>query len=306
MNGWKALPDTLEPDVRRLVEELRRTKDTLGISLAELARSTAYSKSSWERYLNGGQLPPLQAVQALAARPDVEAARLLALWELAEAAWSGRGRALASGGPDEARQEPGPAGEEPSPAGAGPVGGTGARGRPSRNRLLLAALAVGVVVTAAGVIVGVSTGDDEGGAQRAAGGATSTEEPVKGVKAKCHGSTCDGKDPVDKGCGGDAWTSAAEQPEKSYVEVRYSSVCRAAWARIKSAHPGDRIELVREDGRTYDETVPDDANLAAFTFMLGAPAPQDVKACWELKSGDKGCTDFGGSTPLPEASPVPS
>ncbi|MCZ1006251.1 helix-turn-helix domain-containing protein [Streptomyces lydicus] len=33
--------------------------------MAALAERTAYSKSSWERYLNGKQLAPRQAVEAL-------------------------------------------------------------------------------------------------------------------------------------------------------------------------------------------------------------------------------------------------
>ncbi|WP_143663574.1 helix-turn-helix transcriptional regulator, partial [Streptomyces sp. NRRL B-24085] len=47
------LPDSLPREARHLVEQLRHLKDRTGLSLAELARRTAYSKSSWQRYLSG-------------------------------------------------------------------------------------------------------------------------------------------------------------------------------------------------------------------------------------------------------------
>ncbi|MEV2208763.1 helix-turn-helix transcriptional regulator, partial [Streptomyces sp. NPDC047970] len=92
MTARKAVPGDLEPDVLRFVEEVRRTKEALGWSFAALARATAYSSSSWERCLNGGHLPPRSAVVALARHAGDGSARLLALWELAEQAASGRGR----------------------------------------------------------------------------------------------------------------------------------------------------------------------------------------------------------------------
>ena len=55
MTHWQQLPDTLDPDVRRLVEQLRLLKDRSGRSLQALAGATACSKSAWQRYLNGAQ-----------------------------------------------------------------------------------------------------------------------------------------------------------------------------------------------------------------------------------------------------------
>lgn len=48
-----------------------------------LAARTGYSRSSWDRYLNGRALPPQQAVDALARACDLDPARLLALHEVA-------------------------------------------------------------------------------------------------------------------------------------------------------------------------------------------------------------------------------
>jgi transcriptional regulator with XRE-family HTH domain len=82
MTRWRPLPHSLPGEARHLVEQLRALKDRSGLSLAELARRTAYSKSSWQRYLSGAQPPPRAAVQALGRAAGADQARLLALWEL--------------------------------------------------------------------------------------------------------------------------------------------------------------------------------------------------------------------------------
>lgn len=78
-------------------------KDHSGLSLAALAAKTAYSKSSWERYLNGKKLPPKGAVEALAHVCGTEPTRLLALREVAAEASTAVGGAEA--GSEGARSE---------------------------------------------------------------------------------------------------------------------------------------------------------------------------------------------------------
>lgn len=90
MGGWQPLPDDLPPEVRHFVEQLRLLKDRTGLSLVSLGARTAYSKSSWHRYLNATQPPPRQAVAALcriAGLADTEAERFGVRWELAVQAW---------------------------------------------------------------------------------------------------------------------------------------------------------------------------------------------------------------------------
>jgi transcriptional regulator with XRE-family HTH domain len=90
MGAWQPLPDDLPPEVRHFVEQLRRLKDRTGLSLASLGARTAYSKSSWHRYLNAGQPPPRHAVRALcglAGVTDTDAERVNVRWELAVQAW---------------------------------------------------------------------------------------------------------------------------------------------------------------------------------------------------------------------------
>ncbi|MEV5955904.1 helix-turn-helix transcriptional regulator, partial [Streptomyces sp. NPDC051987] len=99
MTRWQPLPGTLPREARHLVEQLRVLKGRTGLSLAELARRTAYSKSSWQRYLSGDRLPPRAAAQVLCRLAGGDQGRLLALWELAEQAW--HDRALPRGARDE-------------------------------------------------------------------------------------------------------------------------------------------------------------------------------------------------------------
>ncbi|MEU2427309.1 peptidoglycan-binding domain-containing protein [Streptomyces sp. NPDC007851] len=81
---WRQLPETLDPDSRRLVQELRRLKDHSGLTLQVLQAKTPFSGSSWERYLNGKALPPAAAVEAPAGLTDADASRLLALRDAAQ------------------------------------------------------------------------------------------------------------------------------------------------------------------------------------------------------------------------------
>ncbi|MEU1277154.1 helix-turn-helix transcriptional regulator [Streptomyces sp. NPDC005805] len=132
MAPWRELPASLDPQSRRLVTQLRTLKDRGGLSLSALERRTHYSRSSWERYLNGKKLPPADAVEQLAQVAGGDVHRLLALHSLAEESWvRGRPRTAA----------PAP---EPGEAAAAPgalEGGTGRVGTGGETR----AEAVGAV-----------------------------------------------------------------------------------------------------------------------------------------------------------------
>ncbi|MFS8200801.1 helix-turn-helix domain-containing protein [Streptomyces sp. CWNU-52B] len=111
MSDWQPLPTELPSEVRHFVEQLRVLKDRTGLSLVALAERTAYSKSSWHRYLNATQPPPRQAVIALCrvagARADAE--RFAVRWELAVRVWP--------------RTMPAPAATGGAPTGDGVPGG---------------------------------------------------------------------------------------------------------------------------------------------------------------------------------------
>lgn len=112
MSAWQSLPADLPPEVAHFVEQLRLLKDRTGLSLVALGERTAYSKSSWHRYLNATQPPPRQAVVALCRVAGTDAERFCVRWELAVRAWP---RTVA----------PAPA---PAPAGVPVAGGEGANG----------------------------------------------------------------------------------------------------------------------------------------------------------------------------------
>ncbi|MGW0909820.1 helix-turn-helix domain-containing protein [Streptomyces sp. NPDC002853] len=91
--AWQPLPEALPPEVRHFVEQLRLLKDRTGLSLIALGEETAYSKSSWQRYLNARQPPPRQAVAALCRVAGADSERYCARWELAVRVWP-RGAAV--------------------------------------------------------------------------------------------------------------------------------------------------------------------------------------------------------------------
>ncbi|WP_328553872.1 XRE family transcriptional regulator [Streptomyces sp. NBC_00358] len=88
MPRWKALPDELDPQVREFASQLRLLVDRSGLSVAAVADRTGYSKTSWERYLNGRLLAPKGAIVALAEVTGTNPVHLATMWELAERAWS--------------------------------------------------------------------------------------------------------------------------------------------------------------------------------------------------------------------------
>ncbi|WP_219205410.1 helix-turn-helix domain-containing protein, partial [Streptomyces griseus] len=88
MPRWKALPEDLDPQIREFTSQLRRLVDRSGLNINAVADRTGYSKTSWERYLNGRLLAPRGAVVALAEVTGTPQHHLTTMCELAERAWS--------------------------------------------------------------------------------------------------------------------------------------------------------------------------------------------------------------------------
>lgn len=88
MPRWKALPEELDPQIREFTGQLRRLVDRSGMGIAAVADRTGYSKTSWERYLNGRLLAPRGAIVALAEVTGTNQSHLNTMWELSERAWS--------------------------------------------------------------------------------------------------------------------------------------------------------------------------------------------------------------------------
>ncbi|MFB7371559.1 helix-turn-helix domain-containing protein [Streptomyces sp. NPDC056222] len=328
MPRWKALPDELDPQIREFASQLRRLIDRSGLSIAAVADRTGYSKTSWERYLNGRLLAPRGAVVALAEVTGTDTGHLTTMWELAERAWSrselrrdltmealrisqaraalgdpGPSGANAStetrggsdGGPPPARRTAAPVGPAP-PAAAPPRQPSGAS-RPRRAALILTGVLGALLVIAAAVLLtdlgGRSTGDDgkkAGGTPTATPSAPPSTTLPAGVK--CAGAGCAGQDPEAMGCGGTFATtvSRARVGTAGQVEVRYSRTCGAAWARITGAGPGDTVRITAA-GTSQNAVV--DADADAYTPMVAVAKGTDATACATLKSGAKECTGEG-------------
>ncbi|MEH0663671.1 helix-turn-helix domain-containing protein [Streptomyces stelliscabiei] len=163
MSRWKALPESLDPRIRQLVVQLRQLKDHSGLSLAALASRTSYSKSSWERYLNGKAVPPRHAVEAMADVCGGDRINLTALWEVATSAVEAE---LAppeqpeQPGQESAREEERP--QEPAqPETASPSERKGSGRHLHRSPLVTASATAVVVVLAAAALLAARPWESE-------------------------------------------------------------------------------------------------------------------------------------------------
>ncbi|MFF4349249.1 DUF2690 domain-containing protein [Streptomyces sp. NPDC001530] len=270
----------------RLAAELRALRQRTGLSLAGLAHRTPYSKSSWWRYLNGSAPVPRQAVEALCRLAGETSQRPVALWELADAEWSGRTGEGSSADAsatdaDRERTEPADAGQrEEAPAESPESPESPKAGRSARR---VTALVVGIAVALA-VGVAVGTVRPQGG-EVSPGEATTVSVPSPG----CRGQACGGGDPQSMACGRDARTLAGRRTRTGAgLEIRFSARCDAAWARIWQTRVGDRVEITAPGSPPQQAAVADkfDAEGYLFTQMVPARQPSALRACLMPASGD--------------------
>ncbi|MEV7410862.1 MULTISPECIES: helix-turn-helix domain-containing protein [Streptomyces] len=266
----------------RLTTELRALRARTGLSLAALARTTAYSKSTWERYVNGKALPPRQAVRELCRTAGEPEERLLALWELAQAEWKGRATVIAPA-------EPAP--PQPPPVAPGPP--AKARWSPGSPVKLLLALTSAYVVLAAGVALALLLAPLR---DTAPGEPLSATHPATSyvVAPRCHGASCEGEDPVRMACTVVPETVSTYRTDTgALVEVRYSEACGAAWARMWGARIGDRVD-VTTGGPVREVWVVDsaDADAYVYTEMTRARPGSVIRSCFRPEgAGAHECFD---------------
>ncbi|WP_033328933.1 helix-turn-helix domain-containing protein [Streptomyces yerevanensis] len=260
----------------RLVAALRELRAGAGLSLAALAERTAYSKSSWERYLNGKSLPPRQAVRDLCRLANEPDGRLLALWEIAESHWSGRAEAPAPAPTPPGDESPRPQPQEPPSAGTGR--------RLLRGRLLVVlASAYTVIVGGAAALLFLLLPDSE--AQE--DGPLPASVPFS-LAPECHGAACEGRDPMRLICGiGPETLASYRTATGAHVELRHSKKCGASWARSWGTEIGDRVD-VTAGGPTHDVRIrnKDDAATFTYTEMTEVRPGSTVRACFRPASAD--------------------
>ncbi|MBA0054252.1 DUF2690 domain-containing protein [Streptomyces sp. AJS327] len=180
-----------------------------------------------------------------------------------------------------------PAGAEPPGPPAPEIPGSASRGSGKRRVTMFLVGAVGALVLIAGAVFAFDRMGSEKEAAPAKPSPTAKDPDLpKGVK--CQGADCSGKDPEDMGCGGQyAKTSTSGWVGQSYVEVRYSKVCRAAWARIQSAVKGDKL-VITSGEQSETDTV--GTTNDAYTAMVSVTRGKQARACATLAAGGKGCT----------------
>lgn len=235
-------------ETARLVQSLRDLRTRTGLSLAALAAKTAYSKSSWERYLNGRTLPPRQAVLALCALAGEPPDRCLALWELASCA-DGK-PAVAPNAPAAQKQPP--------------------LVHPRRHLLGRAGIALGCVAASGTLAIALWPG-------------TSPQ-----AVPRCHDRFCDGKSPASTLCDlGLTTLATVPTSDGAQLDIRYSARCQTVWARVTQSRPGDRIDITVSGGRSRSAQVVDvfDAQGYVYTPMATVEARHDVRACLTPATG---------------------
>ncbi|MGW1375359.1 helix-turn-helix domain-containing protein [Streptomyces sp. NPDC002446] len=353
MPRWKALPEELDPQVGEFTGRLRGLVDRSGLSVAAVADRTGYSKTSWERYLDGRLLPPQRAVLALAEATGTHPGHLTTLWELAERAWSraemrhdvtmeairvAQARAALDIEAQPSEEKPAKAAKAvkaarsakgvkvadppqtdraprippvphqrnaevpsasdfpewaaaaaPAPA---PPAAPAAGGQPPARRGRVVMFTVGAVgalllALAAVLLLNPATGNAKKAAPPASA-PTAAKPSALPAGVRCAGADCLGKDPESMGCGGPRAASPSRgMAGGALIEIRYSAVCRAAWARISGAAPGDRV-TISAAGHSLAARV--EQNGAAYTAMIEVPGdPAQVTACGTTVAGAKGC-----------------
>ncbi|MCX4489095.1 DUF2690 domain-containing protein [Streptomyces anulatus] len=199
------------------------------------------------------------------------------------------------GGPDQGGQRPERNTAESTGRGSG--SGRDAHGtRPGRTPggrrkgPMLAVGAVGALIVVVGALL-LAPGDDAAKATPTPSVAPTEAAPELPVGVECSGADCAGQDPEAMGCGGEfARTVAGAVVGGSKIEVRYSEVCSASWARLTEAAIGDTVRITAGEGVQNGEVMGD---TDAYTPMVAVKKASDAKACATLTSGTKGCTDPG-------------
>ncbi|EDY52920.1 hypothetical protein SSCG_05973 [Streptomyces clavuligerus] len=203
------------------------------------------------------------------------------------------------------------------------TGGRGNGGGRKGGRLLAGAVGVGALAVVAALIVLLGGGDDKNAepasatkpltgssagsaaapdkdeikntakdnADAGAAPGTAADDASASADTKCTGDSCTGSNPEAMGCGGTlATTVSSAKVGGATMEVRYSKACRAAWARITEATPGDTLDVSTGGAGLQKGVV--DAGGNAFTAMTSVPEGATATACATVKAtGGKTCTD---------------
>ncbi|MFJ8098486.1 helix-turn-helix domain-containing protein [Streptomyces griseofuscus] len=286
----RVLPPSLPEACAALVVELRELKDSSGLTLAELAESTAISKSSWERYLNGKQFPPRHAVEALCRAAPNPGPGILDRWARADAAWSGRGQSVVrTTGTSVSSAVDAP--DATVPRRPGPR----RRFRPAHKVMLAVSQRITrrPVVTVVGVLLASATMI----VPAALFHASRTSAPVPtALPPVCRLQSCAGRDPRATACEDPKTLASHTAADGTRLDLRLSPGCRAGWIRARPTHANFRIEISSPGERPWSATATalTAAEDLVTTPMIAAPEPDRLQACYYPTAGRPGRECFGG------------
>ncbi len=280
---------------------MRRIKEASQLSFGRLADRTHYSRSSWERFLNGKQLPTTVAVEQLAAVAGTDPEPLLDL--LARAVSAPAGGAPAAAAPVQttpvqaapAQTAPEAAYEAP-PAAAAPDAPQAAvrtpRERPRaewRRRFavigyitagaLLGSVATGLAFssTTTGSRAPGAAGEPSG--TRKSGGVDETATLVPGagdIQVKCKSDTCLRHDPQAMECHWDATTAKSTFLRGMHIQLRYSAACQSVWGRIEGGAVGDKVIIKDARGTELEALIRFEHD--SYTKMLAVSTEAPLEA----------------------------
>ncbi|KOV23137.1 helix-turn-helix domain-containing protein [Streptomyces sp. XY152] len=276
---------TPAPERTELAAALREMRQRTGLSLTGLKERTPFSRSSWGRYLKGDTLPPREAVRALCRLAGEPEGRCLALWEIAEAASSGRAAHAPPDAPAPSRGAPPDAPPRPVgvPPDVPPPEGTN-RIRSLRIPPRVAVVAAAVLAVLASVVLATVLPAQDGAPGGSAGAARTSPAPgATGVPPpRCRGASCAGKDPINMLCGVAPDTLTTYRTVGgARLELRHSPRCGTSWARMWSTEIGDRVELTAPGPpRSAEVTDALDARAYLYTPMAATTPGTVVRACF--------------------------
>ncbi|MFF7337266.1 helix-turn-helix domain-containing protein [Streptomyces sp. NPDC008163] len=293
MSNAKSDPKNPAPNVTataraQLGAEMRRIKEGAQLSFGGLAGRTHYSRSSWERFLNGKQLPTPVAVEQLAAVAGTPPEPLLDLLaragtEVTEPAPAAPGRA--AGSPTVA----GDAAAEGRTPGERP--GVSWRRRCAVIGYIAAGALMGSVATGllSPYLAGADRGPDDATTRtegkKASGQGADLVPGAGDIKVKCASDTCWRNDPQAMECQWDAKTARSTYLRGMQIELRYSAACQAVWGRIEGGAVGDKVIIKDARGMELDALIRFEHD--SYTKMLGVSkeAPLDsMSVCGEIPS----------------------
>ncbi|MFD5598274.1 DUF2690 domain-containing protein [Streptomyces griseorubiginosus] len=287
-------PSAPSPPGARLTAVMQELRQRTGLSLTRLANATTYSRSSWERYLNGKSLPPRSAVKELCHLAGEPADRALALLDIARTQWTDGGTPTEGSSSGDAsapttavahrRLRPGtPAGQPGAAEVTRPPARTGMVGRLRRADVVTALASTCAVVIGALVLINLPS------LHRRA--APPSAPPASATGALCSRSTCHDKDPLTTRCGADPLTLAEhETATGAWIQIRYSRPCGTSWARMWGAAVGDSVEITtagsHRSRHSARVSTPRQADTYVHTLMSALSPGTTVRACFSAAAGD--------------------